>query len=587
MDTPKMSASSNISMLSASSSTRERRLEAEIEQFRLEKARLESELRTATVKTQLFETKVKRAQSDLTEAQSKSRTLEQDVLRLKQETEEVKATCKEELRDLTDQFTIERKTLENALDEANRREIELRKQERIRAAELQAALEKLEEEKKKSLEEATTSTKKRRLRRGNDEEELDEENEQQVSDLKRKIELLKAENKALQTGAAVTERFEEMRGQLLQGEKRERLLKEEIEVLTQDRKRRIELSSQVDELKGKISTLEKELDRQFTENAQIQSLRDENERWVRLFNATSVAVNTPADAALYLSSQSRSLLDIQHSYLELKKEHESLRRQYVDAQSRISELETTIETSNKREEELKQKCVSLERKCEDLNQSRVAAERVLSSIDSSAAPASSTDQVKILGSSLEEVRKENSELRIHLQRLEKENERLTKSVGQGAFDPSTTKVLHMKPAFRSDLHQQNKSSSGEGSVPDYSVSTRPGEDAETARKRLKEQFKHHVLMYKEAVYLLFGWKVEMTTDAMPLLRLRSRFAEKQDDALLFRFNPKDSLLELIDTDFGRTLLNTPTYLTYLVNADSIPAFLSSLQLDLFGQQTLI
>jgi len=61
----------------------------------------------------------------------------------------------------------------------------------------------------------------------------------------------------------------------------------------------------------------------------------------------------------------------------------------------------------------------------------------------------------------------------------------------------------------------------------------PALDATKLHARLKEKFREHLNWFREAVYLLTGFRVDMTTSGgeAPRVRLRSMFAEREDDAL--------------------------------------------------------
>jgi mitotic spindle assembly checkpoint protein MAD1 len=97
-------------------------------------------------------------------------------------------------------------------------------------------------------------------------------------------------------------------------------------------------------------------------------------------------------------------------------------------------------------------------------------------------------------------------------------------------------------------------------------------------------FKERIQFFREGVYLLTGFKVDMTTDREhPQLRLRSMYSEREEDALLFQWGPDG--LELMETDFANRL--DKKIFTYLSTCNSIPAFLSNLTLELFETRTFV
>lgn len=122
---------------------------------------------------------------------------------------------------------------------------------------------------------------------------------------------------------------------------------------------------------------------------------------------------------------------------------------------------------------------------------------------------------------------------------------------------------------------------------------------------------------REAVYLLTGYKVDMTTTDTKAtrLRLRSMYAEHEEvglaplpcaplpcapslpparldpvvlralfaqDHLLFQL--EDGELQMLETEFTRQL--DKRLFVYLTRCDSVPAFLSNVTLHLFDQQTI-
>jgi mitotic spindle assembly checkpoint protein MAD1 len=70
------------------------------------------------------------------------------------------------------------------------------------------------------------------------------------------------------------------------------------------------------------------------------------------------------------------------------------------------------------------------------------------------------------------------------------------------------------------------------------------------------------------------------------IRLRSLFAEAQEDEMLFEVLDVDQeQLQLLDTPFVASL--EPRLFDYLTKTHSIPAFLSSVTLALFERQTFM
>ena len=119
--------------------------------------------------------------------------------------------------------------------------------------------------------------------------------------------------------------------------------------------------------------------------------------------------------------------------------------------------------------------------------------------------------------------------------------------------------------------------------------TETGVDANKLHARLKERFRQHLNWFREAVYILTGFKIDMTTqdhdeaDGATTVRLRSMFAERPDDALLFQWSSEG--VQLLDTPFASNL--DERLFASLTYCNSVPAFLATVQLELFDKSTLM
>lgn len=113
-------------------------------------------------------------------------------------------------------------------------------------------------------------------------------------------------------------------------------------------------------------------------------------------------------------------------------------------------------------------------------------------------------------------------------------------------------------------------------------------DSSKLNMRLKEMFRERITSFREAVYLLTGFKVDLlfTNEAggggtLPRLRLRSMYAESPEDSLLFQW--RGEVLELMQTPFAERLDHR--LLEHLRRCNSVPCFLSSITMELFESQT--
>jgi len=116
-----------------------------------------------------------------------------------------------------------------------------------------------------------------------------------------------------------------------------------------------------------------------------------------------------------------------------------------------------------------------------------------------------------------------------------------------------------------------------------------GADSSKLNLRLKEMFRERITSFREAVYLLTGYKVDLLfaneagggSSTHPRLRLRSMYAESPDDSLLFQW--RGEALELMQTPFAEKLDHR--MLEHLRRCNSVPCFLSNITLELFESQT--
>eukprot|EP00455_Lapot_gusevi_P030187 TRINITY_DN3241_c0_g2_i7.p1 TRINITY_DN3241_c0_g2~~TRINITY_DN3241_c0_g2_i7.p1 ORF type:complete len:286 (-),score=67.92 TRINITY_DN3241_c0_g2_i7:132-989(-) len=241
---------------------------------------------------------------------------------------------------------------------------------------------------------------------------------------------------------------------------------------------------------------------------------------------------------------------------------------------------------------------------------------------------------------LESLRVTNQKLERTLQQTEQELATLETRLGRGEFDPKKTKVLHlsMNPATEAaasrkqqeqdrliqltqqvesltqQLQQATSLSAANGETTSEVVRLRAVEgelkallqqvqdenenlkrqlqeassvdpaalaDAEKKYQRLKELYSKMFAEYKEAVYLLTGYKIDRVGQ-QPLYRLRSIYAETEDDHILFQVDERLHC-EVLETEFCRRL--DDGVLSFLHRFHSIPAFLSQITLDLFNKQT--
>lgn len=81
--------------------------------------------------------------------------------------------------------------------------------------------------------------------------------------------------------------------------------------------------------------------------------------------------------------------------------------------------------------------------------------------------------------------------------------------------------------------------------------------------------------------MLFGYRVDRIGNNN--YRISSVYAENEDEYLNFRLNDMGEL-DMLETEYSLTLVDMVT--NYLAEHHSMPAFLSSLTLELFNRSTV-
>lgn len=250
-----------------------------------------------------------------------------------------------------------------------------------------------------------------------------------------------------------------------------------------------------------------------------------------------------------------------------------------------------------------------------LKQSQELIEEMESAQNLMATPAAVQNymaRIERLEKLLSELKQENESLRKHLEKAELNLAVFEKRLGRGEFNIETTKIMHLavnptrellesktKTSDAEQLRQENemlrarlcKLTEGDDSAAtiadDDKLTTMTSyetvEGLKKLNQRLKQVFGDQIRQYREAVYLLTGYKVDLRkSNGIEMLRLRSVYAEHDDDELLVRMEA-DGSLELLESDFC-SQINQRVF-AYLTACRSFPAFLSTLTLHLFEKQT--
>lgn len=104
---------------------------------------------------------------------------------------------------------------------------------------------------------------------------------------------------------------------------------------------------------------------------------------------------------------------------------------------------------------------------------------------------------------------------------------------------------------------------------------------ESKQQHYKEIYRAASLEFREVIYLLFGYRVDRIGNSN--YRISSVYAESEEEYLNFRLN-EGGELDMLETDYSLTLSDMVG--NYLAAHNSMPAFLSSLTLELFNRSTM-
>jgi len=188
-------------------------------------------------------------------------------------------------------------------------------------------------------------------------------------------------------------------------------------------------------------------------------------------------------------------------------------------------------------------------------------------------------------------------------------------VGKGAFNDECTRVLHLRDnpfatavrdkfeaeiaALRATLEAKEmelvaggRGDGAGGDVARITPSATTALDAQKLHQRLKESFREKIGLFREGVYLITGFKIDMIADTdRPQFKVRPMFAEREEDHLMFQWPTKlggreeVSSLDILDTELAQVLAKEDSF-RYMTKFNSLPAFMASVCLTMFETQTM-
>jgi chromosome segregation ATPase len=230
------------------------------------------------------------------------------------------------------------------------------------------------------------------------------------------------------------------------------------------------------------------------------------------------------------------------------------------------------------------------------------------------------DSVEEMREKLTDQETQLSQRRQECAQLKKENEILSVTckdlefkVTQKDFDSKKTKVLHfgVNPTTialasknakndaealskakadlalaRDEIRQlRSQLSSTAVSNTQYAKLSQEVQEVNKLNERIKQMFRTKAKEFREAVYLLLGWRIDLASENV--YRMQSMYAEHEQDLLTFRYDPdgnSSGSMSLLESDYVASRLD-PDLLRFLERTGSIPAFLCALTQQLFEKQT--
>lgn len=387
------------------------------------------------------------------------------------------------------------------------------------------------------------------------------------------------------------------------------------DLLDSHEKERITLQSELEENKESIASLSAEI-RNLGEAK--QKAEDEAEKIRRDYNDAVASALRSERKALLLAKERDSLQSILNSYQEELTVHADTEHEvqspvnYTLATQRMYEAERSL----KEKESLLQ---TYESEISDLKSCLSAQRQRLELLDG-----------------------EKGESDKYISKLERENEglceeieKMVRRLGRGEFNPDTTKVVHVtrnpelkarlslletnlastqreNSALKAQLINLGKGDEAEGVQLDKSAHMEQPKhetavaalfeaertvlqhrvtELEKRETRYKEAFKDCISTFREACYLLFGYRVDMGvrppeegSDHGPVntFCIRSMYAERDADELKFE-QQSDGCLALVPTPYSDTLQREID--TFVTRFGSLPALLANLTMESFNRHT--
>ena len=193
----------------------------------------------------------------------------------------------------------------------------------------------------------------------------------------------------------------------------------------------------------------------------------------------------------------------------------------------------------------------------------------------------------------EKFQKEIESLKRRLEETETAAASSSSSSDKQGGDGTATMKTTPDPASKS-RGSLDSATSGDSSNFDAQKLHATNVDAQKLHARLKEQFRNQIALFRQGVYLITGFKIDMSQSQgggsesdCQIFTVRSIYGEDEGDHLVFKWSPKKkSKLDMLNTDMAHLLMKGPSGV-YVKEHGSWPGFMASVTLQLFDQQTVL
>ncbi|XP_022249610.1 mitotic spindle assembly checkpoint protein MAD1-like isoform X2 [Limulus polyphemus] len=544
---------------------------------------------------------------------------------------EKQTKAESELNHLKEQFTTEREEHEKQLLssqrlckqlEADINELETEKCETVQ--ELHHKIERLQGEVKASNEEVENVKNQMELAKKHVLKEEEMKSNMKLEEASKKIKELEEKLSAHQEDMACVQSLQKELSRMVEMEEENQKLQEDNRILREFKTNSILLHEKLEDFQKQQQEFESikiQLTKTQEENV---SLTSQLQQWKSLkSDKDSCETISPSQVSRHISQLQKNVTLLKNEVFMLNGKKQELENNKLQLNDKIGKFKNDLENTNTKLQLQDHLIKRLQKKLLLVSKERDSYKRVIDSYESEVtlAVGPQMERIQWLESILAEYRvkldQTESELNQAREQLLGNFQPVKKSEGSTQTDAvvlptqqdhSQMRIVHFKNnpldlAIQTrveDLRQENmtlkakleqltqEKPSTSSSLPcqekcDPSSDTGGLKEqltvAELKNKRLLNAFRKTSQEFREVCYLLTGFKIDVSSQNK--YKMSHMYSESENDYLLFEY--ANGRLKLLETEYSSQLQELID--TYLKGHNSIPAFLSSLTLELFSQQT--